>query len=490
MPTLQEIDREVEYRRQEVAVELARRSLLAFTVYTFEGDYQVNWHHKLVADEIDAWLEAEEPYNLLIMMPPQNGKSELCSRRLPGYAFGKDPDKQIILGAYNADWANTLSRDAQKTMISEKYKEVFPTTRLATKGNRIDDNAIKQASEFTIVGHKGKYRASGVGGSITGRTADIAIIDDPFKDRAEAESEVRRKTVIEWYKSTLRTRLSKDGRILMLLTRWHLHDLAGWCIEKMKTEHADIWKVISLPALFEKTEFTHPEDYRKEGESLWPQKFPLNFLLREKALQLEYNWNSLYQQQPSPPGGAVFKREWARVIEPEDLPPNMFWVRCWDLAVTAKTSADCTASQQIGRDENNNIYVRKIVREQVEWPIVKNMLMAIAKQEKVPVGLLSTGVQKGFFQDLMAELELLDVPLYAINEDKDKLTRALPWIARAKAGKFYLVRGKGVDSYIDELVEFTGQGDKHDDQVDATSGAYSMLAEYVEPEVYVVGQYG
>jgi predicted phage terminase large subunit-like protein len=491
MPTLQEIDREVEYRRQEVAVELARRSLLAFTKYTFEGEYQVNWHHKLVADEIDAWLDAKEPYNLLIEEPPRHGKSEQCSRRLPPYIFGKNPNAQVLFASYSADLASAMSRDAQRVMLSNFYSEIFPNTHLVTKGYSHDETAIRQANEFTIVRHKGSFRASGVGGGLTGRGADIGIIDDPFKNRQEAESETVREGVIEWYKSTFRTRLEKGGRILMLLTRWHLHDLAGWCIDKMNTDpEADKWKVVSLPAIYEEMEFTHPKDPRKEGEALWPNKYSIPALRKIKASIGTYDWNALFQQQPSPPGGAVFKREWARVIDAEDLPPNIYWVRCWDLAVTAKTSADWTASQQIGRDENNNIYIRKIIREQVEWPIVKNMLMIIAKQEKVPVGLLSTGVQKGFFQDLMTELELLDVPLYAINEDKDKLTRALPWIARAEAGKFYLVRGKGVDSYIDELIEFTGQGDKHDDQVDATSGGYSMLAEYIEPEVYVVGQYG
>jgi len=491
MPTLQQINSEIDSRRQEVEIELARRSLLNFTTFTFEGDYQVNWHHRLVADEIDAWLVAEEPYNLLIQEPPRHGKSEQCSRRLPGYIFGRNPDAQVLFGSYSADLAGAMSRDAQRVMLGNRYSQVFPHTRLATKGNRYDETAIRQANEFTIVGKRGRFRASGVGGGLTGRGADIGIIDDPFKNRQEAESETVRDGVIEWYKSTFRTRLEKGGRILMLLTRWHLHDLAGWCIDKMKIDpEADKWKVISLPALFEKGEFTRPCDHRQPNEALWVSKYPESALRKIKATIGTYDFNALYQQQPSPPGGAVFKREWAKVIDAEDLPPNVQWVRYWDLAVTAKTSADYTASVQMGRDQNNNVYVRRIVREQMEWPVGKRMLKTIAISEKLPVGIETCGTQKGFFQDLMADLEMASIALYAFNEDKDKLTRALPWIARAEAGKFYLVRGKGIDNYIDELVEFTGQGDKHDDQVDATSGAYRMLAEYIEPEVYVIGQYG
>ena len=465
MPTIQQINSEVENRCREVDIELARRSLLNFTVYTFEGEYQANWHHRLVADEIDVWLTADEPYNLLVQEPPRHGKSEQCSRRLPGYIFGRNPDAQVLFASYSADLASAMSRDAQRVMLSNSYSQVFPKTRLVTKGHSHDETAIRQANEFTIVRKKGRFRASGVGGGMTGRGADIAIIDDPFKNRQDAESETVREGVIEWYKSTFRTRLEKGGRILMLLTRWHVHDLAGWCIDKMKTDpDADTWKVISLPATYEKTEFSHAEDRRKEGEALWLEKYPVKDLRKIKASIGTYDWNALFQQRPSPPGGAVFKREWAQVIDTEDLPPNIRWVRCWDLAVTAKTSADYTASVQLGVDSNMNVYCRKFVRDQVEWPVGKKMIKAIAKQEKVAVGVTTTGMQKGFFQDLMSDLEMLDVPLYAFNEDTDKLTRALPWIARAEAGKFYLVRGKGVDIYIDELVEFTGQGDKHDDQ--------------------------
>lgn len=490
MVSVAEIDLEIANRDKQVNVELARRSLLDCTTYTFDGDYETNWHHILVANEIDAWLDSLDPYNLLIQLPPRHGKSELCSRRLPPYIFGKHPDWEVILGSYSADLATKMCRDAQRIMLRKEYGEVFPGTQLVTKGSKHDETAIRQANEFSIVGHKGAMKAAGMQGGVTGRGANVIVIDDPFKNRKEAESETVREGVIEEYKSTFRTRLEKGGRILMLLTRWHLHDLAGWCINKMKDDpDADRWKVLSFPALFTQSEFTHPDDPRKEGEALWPNKYPIKDLMRIKASVGTYDWNALYQQEPSPPGGAVFKREWARLIDADDLPPNITWVRYWDLAVSAKKSADYTASVMLGVDSLGNIYIQRIVREQVEWPVSKRMIKTIGLNERIAIGIETCGTQKGFFQELMCELDSMSLELHAFDEDTDKLTRALPWIARAEAGKFYIVRGKGVDKYIDELIEFTGHGDKHDDQVDATSGAFRMLAEYVEPELEVIGDF-
>ncbi len=488
MPTLLEVNREIKYRLDENNAELARRTLLGFTTYTFDGKYEVNWHHELVSDEIDMWLEADDPYNLALFMPPRHGKSELSSRMLPGYVLGKNPDRQIILASYNAAWASDLSRDAQKIMLSENYARVFPGTQLVTKGNKRDMTAIRQANEFSVVGHRGKYRASGILGGITGRGADIGIIDDPFKNREEAESETIREKVIAEYKASFRTRLEKGGRILMLLTRWHLYDLAGWCINMMENEpDSDQWRIISLPAFYEKSKYSHPKDMRKEGEALWPGKYPVKALKKTKAVLGSYDWGALYQQQPVPPGGAVIKRDWLQVID--HAPQYLKWVRYWDLAVTKKTTADHTASGQMAIDRDGNLYVKNFVQEQQEWPTVKRMIIIISVQEKCPVGIEDVATQKGFVQALLTEKALMNIDLRGYSVDSDKKTRALPWVARAEAGKFYIVRGKGLDSYINELVNFTGIDDKEDDQVDWTSGAYKMLADYCEPELFEIGDY-
>jgi len=490
MITVEAIKAELRAREKAAEIELARRGLLPFIQATFPGGYETNWHHVLVCDEIDQWLKSAESYNLMLSMPPRHGKSEICSRHLPAYIFGQNPDAHIIAASYSGDLINAMSRDCQRIMISPEYRQIFPETALSTRGNRQDETAIRRAEEFTVMHYKGHYRAAGIGGGLTGRGGHYGIIDDPVKDRKDAESETVRQTCIEWYTSVFRTRMEKGGRILLLMTRWHTDDLAGWAIKKMQDDpEADKWKIIVFPGVFEQTEYTHPKDPRKPGDPLWPGKVDLKELRRIRATLTKYEWAGLYQQRPTPAGGAVIKREWLKVIEPDQVPGSLFWVRYYDLAVSKKTSADYTASGKMAQDQFGNIYVRSFIRERMEWPEARKAIINVGKSEKIPVGIETCGTQKGFFQDLIATAEASRIPLFAYNEDTDKLTRALPWVARCEAGKFFIVRGKGVDNYIDELVEFTGQGDSHDDQVDWTSGAYRMLGEYVEPKLLELGQY-
>lgn len=422
-------------------------------------------------------------------MPPRHGKSEIVSRMLPAFLFGLDPDIRIFGTSYGQTLANDMSRDVQNIMLSDAYGQIFPDANLSKIGTR-SATARRNIDMFNLVDRRGFYLGRGVEGGIMGKGADRIIIDDPFKSRKEAESETVRESTWQWYKGTLRNRLQPGGKIILLNTRWHRDDLSGRILNMMVDDpDSDQWKVISFPAIAEDGEYQHPDDKRKEGAALWPEMYDEKALSKIKATSGGYDWSALFQQRPSPPGGAVFKREWARIIDPDDLPPNITWVRYWDLAVSAKKSADYTASIALGRDQLANIYVHRIIREQVEWPVSKRMIKTIGASERVAIGIETCGTQKGFFQDLMADLDVMELDLHAFDEDTDKLTRALPWIARAEAGKFYIVRGKGVDKYLDELVEFTGHGDKHDDQVDATSGAYRMLAEYVEPELEVIGEY-
>jgi len=476
MSELELIDAEIDEQLEICDAEIASRGMYEFTKHTFQGRFRESWHHKVVCEELDNWIDSVEPYNLMLFMPPRHSKSEIASRHLPPYLFGKDPNAHILFASYNSDLAGPMSRDAQKVMLTDEYARVFPETRLVTRGHKVKkgDRDIKQALEFTIVGYKGTYRASGVGGSFTGRGADFGIIDDPVKDRKDAESETVRDSIWDWYRSTFRTRLQKGGRILLLMTRWHNDDLAARLINQMKDEpDSDKWRIVSLPAVAEDSEYKHPDDTRLVGEALWEDEFPASNLKKIRATVGPYDWRALYQQMPTAPGGAVIKREWLQVID--EAPLGLVWVRYWDLAVTKKTSADYTASGQMAIDVDGNVYVGGFVREQEEWPPIKRMITTIALQELCRVGIEQVGTQKGFVQSLVADDTLRGVNIRGYGVDSDKKTRALPWVARAAAGKFFLIREKGLDKYIAELVNFTGVNDKHDDQVDWTSGAYSML---------------
>lgn len=475
--------------RTEQARKHGRKDLLSFIRYA-RPSYRVNWHHRLLCLEIDRWLVASPPYNLLLSMPPQHGKSEVCSRYLPAYIFGKNPDADIIASSYAADLIEGMSRDAQRIIDTPEYHDLFPQTTIVRRGNVADETAIRRAEEWTIQRRRGHYRCAGVGGGLTGHPAQYGIIDDPVKGRKEAESSTVREATLEWYYTVFRTRLHGGGRILMLMTRWHVDDLAGQVLRKAKDDpKADRWKHIIFPAIYEKSEFTHPNDPRAEGQALWPEFQNEQHFDATRATVGSYNWYGLYQQQPTPPGGNVIKRPWLQIIEPHQVPVDMEWVRFWDLAVSEKTKADYTASGQMAIDRDGRIYVRHFIHEQVEWPEAKRMIVQQSRSDGVPVGIESGGVQKAFFQSLLTDQDLRSVPLYGITPDKSKLLRAQPWIARAEAGKFFVVRGPGVDSYVDELVEFTGMDDTHDDQVDWTSGAYKMLCGDTEAVVEDLGDY-
>ena len=237
-------------KAQQMAVieaELGRRTLLAFTRYTNPA-YEINWHHRIVAKKLDEVL-AGTCRRLMILEPPQNGKSEQVSRRFPAYAFGKRPDLRIIACSYSDSLAQDMSRDVQKIMSTREYRTLFPESRLAESS----DAEKRTQGQFDVVGKSGYYIAAGIMGSITGKTSDIGIIDDPIKNRAEAESEVFRERVWEQYTSAFATRqFGSDGAIIICLTRWHEDDLAGRLL-KLAAENpdADQWDVLSFPAIKE-----------------------------------------------------------------------------------------------------------------------------------------------------------------------------------------------------------------------------------------------
>ncbi len=311
--------------RSEQAKRLARDDLLSFIRYTRQG-YKVNWHHKLVCQAIDEWLVADPPYNLILSMPPQHGKSEICSRYLPPYLFGKDPDADIIAASYGASLIEGMSRDAQRVIDEPEYHELFPQTTIPRKGNVADETAIRRADHWTIQRRRGRYRCAGVGGGLTGHPGQRGIIDDPLKGRAEAESKTSREKVIQWYFTEFRTRLHRAGGTLMLLTRWHVHDLAGHVIESMKNNpKADKWKYLIFPAIFEESEYTHPEDPRKPGDALWPAFQDEEYFEQTRASIPDYDWYSIYQQQPRMPGGNVIKRPWLKIIDKTAVPVDLNW---------------------------------------------------------------------------------------------------------------------------------------------------------------------
>jgi predicted phage terminase large subunit-like protein len=249
---------------------------------------------------------------LMVFMPPQHGKSEGSTRRLPAYLLGKDPDRKIAVVSYNAPKARKFNREIQRIINTEEYHDIFPKTCLAGSDYTEDpnrDNYIRTSDEFEIVGHRGGCKTVGVGGPLTGDPVDTLIMDDLYKDAKTAWSPTIRETVSDWYDTVADTRLHNDSQQLIVFTRWHQDDLAGRLLKEQgiydPIENPDGWVVIIYQAI----KIGKPTEYdpRHEGEPLWPERHSLDKL---KAARRKNNhvFESLYQQNPKPLEGLMYEQ--------------------------------------------------------------------------------------------------------------------------------------------------------------------------------------
>ena len=305
---------------------LARESLLDFCTYTMP-EYEVNWHHQLIADSIDRMLLPISHPNALrklaLAVPPRMGKSELISRRLPAFLLGKNPNLQIIACSYSAELSGRINKDIQRIIVSDPYKRLFPETKISeSSGGRgsVSESYTRTSDLFEIVKKKGFYRSAGVGGSITGMGGQWLIVDDPFRNREDADSPTVRNTVKNWYKSTFRTRAEKDVRIIVVQTRWHPEDLIGEIIQQGIMEaDADQFEYITIPAIANAV--NHKDDPREQGEPLWPKKYSLQDMLTIKTSLGTREWEALYQQNPSAEGA----QEWNADL----FADHIWWDKPW-----------------------------------------------------------------------------------------------------------------------------------------------------------------
>jgi predicted phage terminase large subunit-like protein len=488
-------------------------SLVNFTEYT-NPEYETNWHHVEVGAALDRVLEGK-CRRLMIFEPPQNGKSEQVSRRFPAYAFGKRPNLRIIGVSYGDTLANDMSRDVQKIMDTKEYKTLFPKVRLAESG----DPEKRTQGQWDVVGGSGYYIGAGIMGGITGKTSDIGLIDDPIKNRAEAESETFRDRVWEQYKSAFATRQFGDqGAIVICLTRWHEDDLAGRLL-KLSRENPDAeqWEVISFSAVAEQphacvvvTSKDDPPcgqcsgcrhvDPRAPGDALWPSKYPLPELRRRRAGMGEYDWSALYQQHPAPSGGGLFKETWFAGKILDAAPALMRIVRGWDTA-SKEDGGDWTVGVKMGEEfvprpdtetgrvsnvSTGRFIVLDVARDQLGPAGVDDLIKLtadldgrkIAQREEKEGGSAGAAV-------IAARLKTLKGHDYAgVLVSGSKITRSKPFRAQCEGGNVYLLRGPWNRDYITELCGFPTAN--HDDQVDGSSCAFNaVLMEPVPEEEFV-----
>lgn len=438
--------------------------LLAYAIGQW-GGYRPAAHHRMIADHLERVVSGEIK-RLMIFMPPRHGKSMLASEYFPSYYLGAHPDHQVIAATYAQQLADDFGRKVRNQMQSDVYK-VFFETELSQDS--------QSASRFHTV-NGGAYFALGVGGPATGRGAHLLLIDDPIKGREDAESEVMRQHLKDWYTSVARTRLMPGGAIVVIQTRWHEDDLAGWLLKEHSHEG---WTVLSLPAFAEQGDVLG----RAEGDALWPECYPVEELQVIKKSVGARDFTALYQQRPSAMEGAIFKRSDWQYYKPLDLGPKAMAeafgcnriIQAWDTAFKAKEQSDYSVCVTVGV-AGNRYYVLDVWRDRVEFPDLKRMLVAMAdKWGSTSICVEDAASGQSLIQEMRRNTRL---PINAIKVDRDKVTRAHAVTPTHEAQLIYIPSGGDwVADFVDECAAFPNSA--HDDQVDAFCHAMTQaIASY------------
>jgi predicted phage terminase large subunit-like protein len=429
----------------------ARTGLIPFTEYTNHA-YEPAPPHSEIAEKLEA-VERGEIDRLMIFMPPRHGKSELASRRFPAWYMGRNPDKQIIAASYNSDLASDFGREVRNIIRTNEFSRLF-NVKLAE-----DSRAAGRWN--TDAG--GAYVAAGVGTAVTGRGAHILLIDDPVKDREEAESELRRETIWNWYTSTAYTRLMPGGAVILIQTRWHEDDLGGRLLEA-ENNGGDKWVKVNLPAI-------------KDGQALWPERYNVDALKRIKAAIGPRDFEALYQQNPTPDDGTFFLRNWFK--RHDDAPAKGHIYITSDYAVT-EDGGDWTAHLVWNYHEDTLTLIDGWTG-QTSADVWIEELLRLFKQHRPLCYFGEAGVIVKAVKPMLTR-RMNELRVFARTEwipsISDKPTRARAFQARAAMGKVSLPKTDLGEKVLNQLLSFPAG--KHDDLVD-TCALMGMVIDMAHP---------
>lgn len=501
-----------EAERELVRREMCRRSLLRF-VERFTPNYEAGWVHHDICARLEQFFkdvqERKDP-RLMLFMPPRHGKSEIASRNFPAWVLGHRPDYDIIVASYALSLSSGFSFKVRTLLASEDYRKVFPQTYLHK------DRANLEGWETT---KGGVFTPAGTQGAVTGKGANVLIIDDPVKDQEEADSETIREKIWDWYGTTAHSRLAPDSGVLVIQTRWHDDDLSGRLIrhmneaatetdefykhlvettdlsdEEIETQIRELsdsierWEVVSYPALAEEDEYlslegdivrgAQPEGgelLRPKGEALHPERFSRQRLLKTKRVNQKRHWSALYQQNPVPDEGLVFKKEMfryeANVVDWRELPIGI----AFDCAIGKRITNDYTVGVVGALDYEDNLHILDMVRGRWDDPYeISNLMLDLYEKYSTSTGHCVLGVErdnleKAIYPELMRRAKargvypVLDRDLKPITE---KTVRAKTLQGRMQAGTVYFPTSQPwLEAMQLELLRFPGG--LHDDIVDA-----------------------
>jgi predicted phage terminase large subunit-like protein len=440
--------------------EVCRQDFVSFIQMCFDilhpgKSLQMASYIEVLADHLEQ-VRAGRCNRLMMNVPPRYLKSFITSVAFPAYVLGHDPTKRVIVVSYGAELAVSLANDFRKIISSPRYKSVFPGLQISRMKN----------TESEIVTTQGGFRlATSVEGALTGRGADIIIIDDPLKP-SDASSQAKRERVNEWYKTTLLSRLDdkQKGVIIIVMQRLHDDDPCGFILK-----NSPGWVVLSFPAIAREDERIQIGQGRFHercvGDALHPEREPKFVLDQIRAEQGEDIFAAQYQQCPSQPMGVVIKRDYIRYYD--DLPllrtRSPYLLQSWDTAIGVAGHNDYSACLTVLLDEQNNYYVVDDVRDRLPYPDLKDLAIAQAKKHKPTTILIEAA---GLGKKLADDLRAAGLSARAVIPEGDKEIRVSIQLEKFKKGQVFFPRqAPWLAALVNELLAFPNA--RYDDQLDA-----------------------
>lgn len=402
--------------------------------------FPYKWHKYMLARIQKSLLKGNA--RLIVCAPPRHGKSEAISHWVPTWYLDWNPDKRVIATSHGESLALEFADKVREDFINNE----LTWTRIRKERARIDDWK-------TIEG--GGMRSTGITGSITGRGADLLLIDDPHKDEFSVTSETQRKRVLDAFSGTLYNRLHDNGSIIVIQTRWHERDLAGYLID----EHKDDWEIINLPAMAEKNDVLG----RKENEPLCPELISRDHLLRQKRSAGPYRWASLFQQRPAPIEGGIIKRNWINYYDelPEELED---WIQGWDL--TFSDTGESFVVGQVWARRGANVYLIDQIRDKLDFP---SSIKAIRRMSRRwPLALNKLVEDKANGPAVLSTLRNEISGMLPYKPKGSKVARLSAVSGFFEAGNVWIPRkAEWTNDYVEEITVFPNA--LTDDQADTTS---------------------
>ena len=454
LPEAQLRDLIVSLDEQEILAEReeARGSFMAFVKKVWPSFIEGS-HHKRMAKAFER-VARGECKRLIINMPPRHTKSEFASYLLPAWFLGNFPEKKVIQTSHTAELAVGFGRKVRNLVDQDVYTEIFP-------GMGLQQDSKAAGRWNTNKG--GDYFAIGVGGAVTGKGADILIIDDPHSEQeaamAASNPEIYDK-VYEWYTSGPRQRLQPGGSIVIVMTRWAARDLTGQVVKSAAQRSGEEWEVIEFPAIL------------PSGNPLWPQFWSLEELAALREELPNSKWQAQYQQNPIGNESAIIKRDWWKWWEQDDPPICDYILQSWDTAFEKNNRADYSAGTTWGIfncEEDNfapNIILLNTYKKRVEFPELKRDVLR-EYNEYEPDSLIVEKKASG--APLIYDLRAMGIPVqeYTPGKGQDKIARLNSVSDIIASGKVWVPQTRWAEELVDEVAAFPSG--EHDDLVDATT---------------------